>query len=570
MTQFPNTSTSLPFEQRSNVGEVNSSRRDNQSGAGSSEDSRFSRALDDSDARTDVQRDDTQTTNRESLPRGNSNPNDRAEQASPENNTEPESEIFSGVYANGDATTELNDFAFLDVPEVFNPFTLTQQLTTETPQQNPTATLLDAPTTPLTGQAEQADQNLAPQINNALPQTNNFADNVLGEISETLLTTQLGNINTQQNAQSQVTLQQNFTATSLQSTQLGDVTQQIVAPNVVPNAGLNLTSAEGESLSFIVNSNQSTTTPSQQPAPLLSGLSGSINTDLALPNQSQTANGQLQQAGQQQPVQQVTQFPPQSANATPNATPNTNLNANLNFASSEGEQLSSIVNSNQSTTTPSQQLASLLSGGSNADITLPNQGQVANGQLQQAVQQQPIQQATQPVAQFANTTFANNTLPTFTAQISRNFAAGQDSFNVRLNPSELGRVDVRIINNDDGTVSTQIRVERSETLDLFQRDIRALERTLQQSGVKLGSDGIDLSLKDNDTDQGGNNQAFDNDFDGQGEHAQNSDPALEADNANHQLDNDGLLVDDLTGDIPLDQIQTIYARYQPGQLNIRV
>ena len=79
-----------------------------------------------------------------------------------------------------------------------------------------------------------------------------------------------------------------------------------------------------------------------------------------------------------------------------------------------------------------------------------------------------------------------------------------------------------------------------------------------------------MSLKDNGTDQGGNSQAFDNDFDGQGEHAQNSDPALEADDANQYLDNDGLLVDDLTADIALDQVQTIYARYQPGQLNIRV
>ena len=119
-------------------------------------------------------------------------------------------------------------------------------------------------------------------------------------------------------------------------------------------------------------------------------------------------------------------------------------------------------------------------------------------------------------------------------------------------------------------MNTQIRVERSETLDLFQRDIRALERTLQQSGLKLGSEGIDLSLKDNGADQGGNNQAFNNDFDGQGEQAQNSDPALEVEDANQQLDNDSLLVDDLAADVPLDQLQTIYARYQPGQLNIRV
>lgn len=494
MTQFPNTSPSLPFDPRSNIVEANSSRRDNQSAAGSSEGNRFSRALDDSSTRTDTGRDDTQVSTREGSPRDNNLLTDSRENAAPENtgaqradtelsNDETEAGSLEATVASEQDTTEQSDAA------LFDPFSLIQQLTNEatstganavategsllastaitgflpngeiaTPQQNVAGTLLDAATTPQQvgqpGQLGQAGQNLATQINGALAQTNNIAGGVIGDTFETALTTQLGD------------------------------------------------------------------------------------------GAQQTTN--------------------------PNAGANTSPNTGLNPTSSEGEQFGSLANSNQSTATPSQQLASLLSGGTNADVTLPNQGQLANSQLQQAVQPQPVQQAAQPVAQFANTAFADDTLPAFTAQISRNFAAGQDSFNVRLNPSELGRVDVRVINNDDGTVSTQIRVERSETLDLFQRDIRALERTLQQSGVKLGSDGIDLSLKDNGADQGGNNQAFDNDFNGQGEHAQNSDPALEADDTNQHLDNDGLLVDDLTADIPIDQVQTIYARYQPGQLNIRV
>ena len=531
MTQFPNTSPSLPFDPRSNIVEANSSRRDNQSAAGSSEGNRFSRALDDSstrsDARTDAGRDDTQVSTREGSPRDNDLLAGSRENAAPENtgdqradtelsNDETEAGSLEATVASEQDTTEQSDAA------LFDPFSLIQQLTNETtsastdavategsllastaitgflpngeiasgittPQQNVAGTLLDAATTPQQGgqpgQLGQAGQNLATQINGALAQTNNIAGGVIGDTFETVLTTQSSNASTQAAAQNPTSLQQNIAASGLQTTQLGDGAQQ-------------------------------------------------------------TTN--------------------------PNAGANTSPNTGLNPTSSEGEQFGSLANSNQSTATPSQQLASLLSGGTNADVTLPNQGQLANSQLQQAVQPQPVQQAAQPVAQFANTAFADDTLPAFTAQISRNFAAGQDSFNVKLNPSELGRVDVRVINNDDGTVSTQIRVERSETLDLFQRDIRALERTLQQSGVKLGSDGIDLSLKDNGADQGGNNQAFDNDFNGQGEHAQNSDPALEADDTNQHLDNDGLLVDDLTADIPIDQVQTIYARYQPGQLNIRV
>lgn len=222
--------------------------------------------------------------------------------------------------------------------------------------------------------------------------------------------------------------------------------------------------------------------------------------------------------------------------------------------------------------TPAQQLASLLSSSGASENTGPLPTQIQSIPLPQSnasgLQQAP--QLTQPLAQFANAAFANDTLPAFTAQISRNIAAGQDAFNIRLNPSELGRVDVRLISNEDGSVNTQIRVERTETLDLFQRDIRALERTLQQSGVKLGSDGIDLSLKDNGTQQGGGNQGFDDNVGDHGDRHQNHNDGLQTTEADQTPDNDSLLVDDLAGDVPPDQIHTIYARYQPGQLNIRV
>ena len=520
MTQFPSTSTSLQFDPRSTTGEVNASRRDNQSNSGSSEDSRFSRALDDSSSRSDVRRDDAQTSVRDRSPRDNDLRTDRTENAAPENavdqsadpelgndetetssleaTDETETGSLEATVANEQDTTDRSDAA------LFDPFSLIQQLTNETTpagtdavategsllasttitgflpngegiggvvtaQQNLSTPALQGTSNPL--QAGPLNQNLAAQANIALSQLNGAAGNVVGDVFENVLTTQLSNAGAQTTATSAQAL-----ASNLQT-------------NVQPNSAASILQAS--------------------------------------------------QLGE------------------------------LNLTNTEGEQFGALLKSNQQTASPSQQLASLLSSTSGADIALPNPAQLTNPQLQQVLQQ-PVQQASQPLAQFANAAFANDTVPAFTAQISRNFAAGQDAFNVRLNPSELGRVDVRVINNDDGTVSTQIRVERSETLDLFQRDIRALERSLLQSGIKLGSEGIDLSLKDNGTDQGGNSQAFDNDFDGQGEHAQNSDPALETDDANQYLDNDGLLVDDLTADIALDQVQTIYARYQPGQLNIRV
>jgi len=107
--------------------------------------------------------------------------------------------------------------------------------------------------------------------------------------------------------------------------------------------------------------------------------------------------------------------------------------------------LNNLAGEQNSTTnaTPSQQLASLLSGASTEGSATPSQlaslTQPASAPLQQTAQP-VLQQANQPLAQFANASFANETLPAFTAQISRNFAAGQDQFNVRLNPSELGVV----------------------------------------------------------------------------------------------------------------------------------
>ena len=610
MTEFPSTSTSLSFDPRSNAVEATASRRDNQFNTGSTEDRGFSRALDDSDARAEVRRDETQapalerpTQERSTGERStgersfgersfgeadsrNNNGEPAALENSAEQNGEPEVSANSEVGANNVApesetvegtgtfegasenvTVDVSSFAFADIPEFANPFALAQQITTEAPQ---TSAPLLTPTAieGVLPSGEIASSLITPQQNLAAIPLDTPDGLQLGQVGELGQQNQAG------------LLGQNL------ATQINSATPQ--ANSAVPQAN----SAVPQANSAVPQANSATPQANSAVPQVNSAVpqvnsivGGTIGDAFETVLSTQTGNASTQAGAQsltnlQQNVSASTLQPGQTGDVTlqgtnANAGPNAGSSAGVNLTSTEGEVSGSFTNANQSstTTTPSQQLASLLSGGGNADVALPNQAQVANGQVQQAIQQpvqQAVQQAAQPLAQFANAAFANDTLPAFTAQISRNFAAGQDSFNVRLNPSELGRVDVRVINNDDGTVSTQIRVERSETLDLFQRDIRALERTLQQSGVKLGSDGIDLSLKDNGTDQGGNSQAFDNDFDSQGEHAQNSDPAWEANEANQHLDNDGLLVDDLTGDIPLDQVQTIYARYQPGQLNIRV
>lgn len=218
-----------------------------------------------------------------------------------------------------------------------------------------------------------------------------------------------------------------------------------------------------------------------------------------------------------------------------------------------------------------QQLAQLIgqSAPTSGDASLQT------GQIGQPLALTPTPPATAPaatytpqaLAQFAPSALPPETLPSLTAELSRGLSGGGDSFNIQLNPSELGRVDVRLLTNDDGSISTRIVVERSETLDFFQRDLRGLERALQQSGLRLSSDGIDLSLRDNGANNGGNNNSASGynpggDANERGRGSQN--------NAAGSATGSPIVVDDTAPNVPSDIVQTIYARFAPGRLNIEV
>ena len=78
-------------------------------------------------------------------------------------------------------------------------------------------------------------------------------------------------------------------------------------------------------------------------------------------------------------------------------------------------------------------------------------------------------------------------------QIQRAISAQAQRFSIRLEPAELGRIDVRLDFARDGNLRAAITVERPETFDLLQRDIQNLERSLKESGVQ--SEGLKLDLQ---------------------------------------------------------------------------
>lgn len=80
--------------------------------------------------------------------------------------------------------------------------------------------------------------------------------------------------------------------------------------------------------------------------------------------------------------------------------------------------------------------------------------------------------------------------------IAAHAQTGKNHFEIRLDPPELGRIDVRLDVDRDGQVTSHLRVERPETLDLLRRDAPALERALQQAGLKTSDNGLQFSLRD--------------------------------------------------------------------------
>jgi len=74
--------------------------------------------------------------------------------------------------------------------------------------------------------------------------------------------------------------------------------------------------------------------------------------------------------------------------------------------------------------------------------------------------------------------------------------SGSKQFDIRLDPAELGRVDVNLSISDKGEVSAKLVVDRVETLHLLQRDARTLERAFEQAGLKPSDGGVDISLRD--------------------------------------------------------------------------
>jgi flagellar hook-length control protein FliK len=96
-------------------------------------------------------------------------------------------------------------------------------------------------------------------------------------------------------------------------------------------------------------------------------------------------------------------------------------------------------------------------------------------------------------------------------QIQLQSRAGQSRFQMRLDPPELGRIEVHMKVKSGGEVEAHLIVDKPETLDMFMRDQKGLERALEQAGLKADQGALQFSLRDE-----GSSRQFAFSGDGQG------------------------------------------------------
>jgi flagellar hook-length control protein FliK len=81
-------------------------------------------------------------------------------------------------------------------------------------------------------------------------------------------------------------------------------------------------------------------------------------------------------------------------------------------------------------------------------------------------------------------------------EIAASVKSGKSSFEIRLDPADLGRIDVRIDVDRNGQVTSHLTVEKPETLSMLRQDAPQLQQALDDAGFKTSDGGLQFSLRD--------------------------------------------------------------------------
>ena len=80
-------------------------------------------------------------------------------------------------------------------------------------------------------------------------------------------------------------------------------------------------------------------------------------------------------------------------------------------------------------------------------------------------------------------------------EIAAKSQSGAKQFDIRLDPPELGRVEVRLSIDATGKASAHLSADQPQTLDLLRKDSTSLTQALRDAGLNVSQDGLNFSLR---------------------------------------------------------------------------
>lgn len=129
--------------------------------------------------------------------------------------------------------------------------------------------------------------------------------------------------------------------------------------------------------------------------------------------------------------------------------------------------------------------------------------------LEQTLPAMTARQAGETVAKTALPPSAHRTMTAKNApaqqvaiHMEKGFAKGQTTIHMKLDPEELGSIDISLSIDENRHIRANITAERPQTLDILRKDADTLEKALSTTGLKTEQGGLSFNLK-----QGGEHSA---------------------------------------------------------------
>jgi flagellar hook-length control protein FliK len=175
----------------------------------------------------------------------------------------------------------------------------------------------------------------------------------------------------------------------------------------------------------------------------------------------------------------------------------------------------------------------ILATAAKADATAPIQPQYAAGTNSVEAARTTAAAPAEPVIEAR----AGHVGHSLGVEIARKVELGEETLRIRLNPIELGRIEVTLAFDDKGSLQATVRTESAQAMDLLRQDAPDLARTLDQAGVR--TDAQSFRFENRGGDGGGQQAQQQNQHSNRGQFASSDDDASTAEPIYRPIRSDG-------------------------------